>query len=186
MILDTEQPRKATAKWFWKHEHNESRRFVPMPNGGSEESVRITKSVQSGVTVDVLPFFTTEPSAAVGTGAQSDISWQFFFDSDEVELFVEQLVRIDEKGDHLEATYQLFDRVDRLLSNREFAKCDKILMQASAKINRLSSFLMRSFLSITVAAKHKLTIRRAFFLQIQSRMRILRGEKADRILEGLE
>jgi hypothetical protein len=71
------------------------------------------------------------------------------------------------------ATDKVFDTIDRLLCEGRDEVCDLIL--ASVDVARLPTALMRSFLTITAAAKESLPARRGLFLKIEREMSLKRG-----------
>jgi hypothetical protein len=80
------------------------------------------------------------------------------------------------------ATDKVFDTIDRLLCEGQEEVCDQIL--ASVDVARLPTALMRSFLTITAAAKEKLPARQALFREIECEMTRLRGPDVTRRLLG--
>src|SRR5258707_15637905 len=64
-------------------------------------------------------------------------------------------------GDLQSATDTIFETIDRLLLDGAFTVCNEILR--CVDVRRLPTALMRSFLTITAAAKDKLPARSAFY-----------------------
>jgi hypothetical protein len=85
------------------------------------------------------------------------------------------------------ATDRIFDYIDRLLcggSEDSIPVCDEILRRV--EVARLPTTLMRSFLTITAAAKDRLPARQAFFTIVEQEMIRQKGaEKAKRLLCNL-
>jgi hypothetical protein len=101
-----------------------------------------------------------------------------------IDKLLDEVYYLAGRDDLQEATDKIFDTIDRLLIGGEFAACNEILRRVD--VSRLPSALMRSFLTITAAAKDKLPARKAFYDQVFSEMTRLRGaEKAQRLLGQL-
>jgi hypothetical protein len=98
--------------------------------------------------------------------------------------FLEEVYTLATLGDFQEATDEIFQTIDRLLLDGAFTVCNEMLRRAD--IRKLPLPLMRSFLTITAAAKDKLPARKSFYSQVLSEMRRLKGEdKAQRLLGKL-
>jgi hypothetical protein len=99
----------------------------------------------------------------------------------EVDDFLLEVYRLDASGDLQSATDKVFEYIDRLLVSKLFDVCTEILKRVN--IERLSTALMRSFLTITFAAKDQIEERGAFFLRVEKEMIARRGpEVAKRLL----
>jgi len=100
-----------------------------------------------------------------------------------IDEFLEEvyhLAAVDLQG----ATDKIFETIDRLLLEGAFTVCNEILRRV--EVRRLPTALMRSFLTITAAAKDTLPARSAFYDQVLSELIRLKGnEKAQRILGQL-
>ncbi len=102
----------------------------------------------------------------------------------EIGNLLNQVYRLDASGDTQVATDKVFDYIDRLLSSQMFEICDEILKQV--KVDRLSTSLMRSFLTITFAAKDHLNERTEFYKKVEEQMTSKRGpEVTKRLLSRL-
>lgn len=98
--------------------------------------------------------------------------------------FLECVCRVAAAGDLQGATDRVFDYIDRLLSAESFGVCNAILGRVD--VLKLPSALLRSFLTITDAAKEKLPARRAFYDQaFQEMMRLKGHESAQKLLGNL-
>lgn len=98
--------------------------------------------------------------------------------------FLEGIYRLVELDDLQGATDSIFETIDRLLLEGRFAVCDEILRRVDMR--RLPTALMRSFLTITSAAKDKLPSRHAYYEQVFKEMSRLEGnEIAHRIFGPL-
>jgi hypothetical protein len=97
-----------------------------------------------------------------------------------IERFLSGIYRLGSTGDLEGATDRIFDVIDRLLSASLYEVCDKILKQVS--VDRLPTALLRSFLTITAAAKDRLEERPAFFKRVETEMIGKRGEDTARRL----
>jgi GNAT superfamily N-acetyltransferase len=101
-----------------------------------------------------------------------------------IATFLEEVYELARVNDLESATDRIFDFTDRLLCDGYFSACDDILR--TVDVDKLPTALMRSFLSITAAAKEKLPSRPALFLKIEQKMIERRGaEKARKILANL-
>jgi hypothetical protein len=101
-----------------------------------------------------------------------------------VDTFLAEVYSLAGIGDTDAAGDKVFDFLDRLLCDGFFTVCDEILGRVEVK--RLPPTLMRSFLSITAPARHKLPSRKTLYKQIEKRMIELRGpEKTRRIIGNL-
>lgn len=98
----------------------------------------------------------------------------------EIGNLLNQVYRLDAGGDTQAATDKVFDYIDRLLSSQMFKICDEILKQV--KVERLSTSLMRSFLTITFAAKDHLRERTEFYRKVEEQMTRKRGPEVTRRL----
>jgi len=98
--------------------------------------------------------------------------------------FLAQLYQLDAAGDLQSATDKAFDYIDRLLSLGMFGVSNEILKRV--QVERLSTSLMRSLLTITFAAKRHLQDREDFFEQVEKEMTSRRGpEVTTRLLSRL-
>jgi hypothetical protein len=101
-----------------------------------------------------------------------------------IDEFLQEVYSLAVREDWQGATDQIFETVDRLLLEGAFTVCNEILRHVD--VRRLPTALMRSFLTITAAAKDKLPARQAFYHQVLSEMIRLKGnEKAQRLLGQL-
>ena len=96
--------------------------------------------------------------------------------------FLEQVYRLDSSNNLQAATDKVFDYIDRLLSLGIFDVCNEILKRA--QVERLSTALMRSLLTITFAAKRHLRDREDFFERVEKEMTIKRGPDVTNRLLG--
>jgi len=103
----------------------------------------------------------------------------------QIEDFLEEVYRLGDLNDLQGATDRVFKYIDDLLLAGAFPVCNEILERADVK--RLSTALMRSFLTITAAAKEKLPARVAFYRDAFAEMVRLKGDadKARRLLGRL-
>ncbi len=98
--------------------------------------------------------------------------------------FLEDVYKLAEINDLDGATDRIFDFMDRLLCDGLFGVCDEVLR--TVDVARLPTALMRSFLSITSAAKQKLPSRVALYRKTEKKMVELKGvEKTQRIIGKL-
>jgi hypothetical protein len=105
-------------------------------------------------------------------------------DSVEIDQFLDRVHRLDRAEDLQAATDQVYDLFDRLLSEQAFEICDRVLMQVD--VGKFSTSLLRSFLTITAAAKGQLKARAGFFTQVEAEMIRQRGaETTKRLLSRL-
>lgn len=99
--------------------------------------------------------------------------------------FLGRVYRLAELNDLEGATDKVFRFIDNLLLGGDFHTCNEILRQADVK--QLPSSLLRSFLTITAAAKDKLPARADFYQEAFAEMVRLKGEeKAHRLLGPLK
>jgi hypothetical protein len=92
------------------------------------------------------------------------------------EKFLEEVYRLGELNDLEGATDRAFRYMDDLLLEGAFPVCNEILKRLDVK--RLPTALMRSFLTITAAAKAKLPARKAFYTQAFAEMVRVKGDAA--------
>ena len=115
--------------------------------------------------------------------ASKPIPLEEIFDR-EIEDFLDQVYRLGAAGDLQTATDKIFDNIDGLLVSRSFEMCDRILRHVM--VDRLPTALMRSFLTITVAAKDKLKEREGFVRRVEKAMISKRGpETTKKLLQRL-
>ena len=104
---------------------------------------------------------------------------------DDTGRFLERVYQAVTRGDVDRATDEVFDRMDGLLEEGNFAACDCILQQAD--LDRLDSNLMVAFLVITLPAREHLRERGAFYRGVERILTRDRGTEAvEKILRGLE
>lgn len=102
----------------------------------------------------------------------------------QIEEFLEKVYMLVALNDEQGATDLVFDYFDRLLSDGASTACDAVLRKVD--VDRLSTSLMRSFLSITAAAKRKLPSRIGLYWEIKQAMFRLKGPvKTERLLGRL-
>ena len=112
-----------------------------------------------------------------GTGA---VSGEVIF----IDEFLDKVYGLAALGNLQEATDTIFETIDRLLLNGEFTLCSEILRGVDER--RLPTALMRSFLTITAAAKDRLPARKALYAGVLSEMIRLKGDEiAQRLLGRL-
>ena len=98
--------------------------------------------------------------------------------------FLAVVYYLDAAGDLDNATDRLFDYIDRLLHVGMFEIVNEILRQV--QVQKLSTSLMRSLLTITLAAKRHLKDREEFFERVEKEMTDRRGTAiTDRLLGRL-
>ena len=98
--------------------------------------------------------------------------------------FLALVYQLDATGDVQTATDRLFDYIDRLLHLGMFEIVNEVLKQV--RVEKLSTSLMRSLLTITVAAKRHLIDRDEFYERVEREMTNRRGpDMAKRLLGRL-
>ncbi|MBL8797572.1 MAG: hypothetical protein JNM56_26970 [Planctomycetia bacterium] len=101
-----------------------------------------------------------------------------------IRTFLMEVYSLSQIGDTDSAGFKIFDFLDRVLTDGFNAVCDNIL--GMVDVEKLDTKLMRSFLSVTLAAKQKLPSRAALYGRIERKMMQLRGpEKTRRIIGSL-
>src|SRR5262249_38546628 len=116
-------------------------------------------------------------SADVAESASEAIEPEF-----QTSEFLDQMYALIKMKEYDEATDELFDVIDRLLSKGDFLTCNEILRQLD--LEPLPTRFMRSVLTITYAAKEKLASRNNLYLRIQERMVEQKGEEMTKRLIG--
>jgi hypothetical protein len=96
--------------------------------------------------------------------------------------FLDEVYALAGTSDLDTASDRIFDFVDRLLCDDQFDACDDVLEMVD--VEKLPTTLMRSFLSITAAAKGKLPSRPALYRKIEQRMIELKGAEKTRTILG--
>jgi hypothetical protein len=99
-----------------------------------------------------------------------------------IEDFLDEVYRLASLNDIEGATDRIFDHIDRLLSDGAFIVCDEILRRVD--VEKLPTALMRSFLTITAAAKDKLPWREALYQKVERKMIQLKGEEKTKRIIG--
>lgn len=103
----------------------------------------------------------------------------------EFDGFLSEVYSLCAIGESDVARNRISGRMDYLLSENSFSYCDAILFQVDPR--RLSSGVMRHFLSCTEWVKLRLPSRAALYYRIRERMILLRGEeKTDKIIGNLK
>lgn len=101
-----------------------------------------------------------------------------------IEKYLEEIYELAAEGFIEEATDLIFDGIDDLLCESSFLTVDEILQKV--EVSKLPTTLMRSFLTITVAAKDLLPSRPKLYIEIWNKMEGIKGrEKTQQILGGL-
>lgn len=131
-----------------------------------------------------LPEVTGTGTAPTGENPRGWVTVAVSGERQRIEKFLEAVYKLAELGDLQGATDEIFETVDQLLLDEKFGYCNKIVSRID--LHRLPTALMRSFLTITAAAKDKLPARRTFYEQVLKEMIRLKGnEKAQRLLGQL-
>ena len=99
-----------------------------------------------------------------------------------IEGFLETVYSLARSNDIESATDRIFDHIDKLLCDRVFVLCDEILQRVD--VEELPTALMRSFLTITAAAKNELPSRKALHQKIERKMLQSKGEEKTKRLIG--
>ena len=97
---------------------------------------------------------------------------------------LERMYQLVEEGRTDTALDVLFDHIDDMLCNGEFQKCDDGIQQID--LERLDTNLLVGVLSITLAAREKLTRRAQVVQAIRKRLEILAPGRVEPLTEGLE
>ncbi|WP_428265089.1 hypothetical protein [Haliangium sp.] len=82
-----------------------------------------------------------------------------------------------------EAIDILFDHIDELLSEGQFARCDSVLR--AIDLDRLDTNLVVAVLSITLSAADELPHRARLLSRAEKRLSVLAPERVERLLHGL-
>jgi len=96
--------------------------------------------------------------------------------------FLEEVYRLAATNDIEGTTDYIFDQIDKLLCNGDFAVCDGILKNLD--VERIPTTIMRSFLTITATAKTNLPSRGVLYQNIEHKMTVLKGEEKTRRIIG--
>ena len=94
--------------------------------------------------------------------------------------FLAQVYQLDAAGEVQAATDNVFDYVDKLLSIGMFDVVNEILKRV--RVQKLSTSLMRSLLTITFAAKRHIMEREDFFERVETEMISRRGTEVTKRL----
>jgi hypothetical protein len=98
--------------------------------------------------------------------------------------FLGEVYRLDASNPSA-ATDRVYDHIEQLLYEGSFKVCDQILERID--VDRLSTALMRSFLTITAPARDELKARSDLYTRIQKAMIGRIGEeKTGRLLSRLD
>ena len=95
-----------------------------------------------------------------------------------VDDFLTEVYALDNSGQSQLATLRAFDYLEGKLFVGEFEFCDRVL--AKADVARLSTSLMRAFLTITAASKDKLFARPDFYSRVDVAMSRVRAPRLPR------
>jgi hypothetical protein len=99
--------------------------------------------------------------------------------------FLGEVYRLDASKDLGAATDRVYDHIEQLLYEGSFNVCDQILERVD--VDRLSTALMRSFLTITAPASDELKARNDLYARIKTAMIDRIGEeKTRRLLSRLD
>jgi hypothetical protein len=94
--------------------------------------------------------------------------------------FLEEIYRFEKLGESQVAAFKVYDHIEKLLHVGAFGLCNTLLERVDAA--KLTTSLMRSFLTITFLAKDRLPARASLFTSIQGEMTRIRGEEITRRL----
>jgi hypothetical protein len=98
--------------------------------------------------------------------------------------FLQEVYALSANHDLGGATDRIFGHIDSLLCLGNFPRCNAILKQI--ELEKLPATLMRSFLTITAAAKDKLPARKALYDRVVTEMTRLKGRvNTERLLSRL-
>lgn len=98
--------------------------------------------------------------------------------------WLETVYRMCERNKNRAAIDTVFDKVERLLYDSEFASCDALLRLVD--IHRINRSVVISILSITWAARNFLPYRNKFVEEVEYMLTWQVGkERAERLLAGL-
>lgn len=101
-------------------------------------------------------------------------------------IFLRELLDQVKVGDQDKATDLLYDKFHDLLSDADHAACDEIMRQATFNTHKLTTSLMRSFLSLTFKDRKFLQYRPAFYKRAHAEtLRRQDKERTDRLLGHL-
>jgi hypothetical protein len=98
----------------------------------------------------------------------------------EADEFLEGVYQLDKLGETQLASFRVFDQIESFLYEGAFPVCNSLLERIV--VTRLSTSLMRSFLTITFPAKDKLPSRATLFGHIEREMTRIRGAEITRRL----
>ncbi len=110
-------------------------------------------------------------------------SWLASFTKPPSEDFLDRSRRLDERGQTDAALDIIFDQIDEMLLEGEFARVDHFLRAAS--VADLSVDILLGVLTATLPAKTRLANRPAFFAKVEQTLRY-RGQCQDGLLVGLQ
>jgi hypothetical protein len=96
--------------------------------------------------------------------------------------FLNEVYSLDDSGQSQLATLSVFDYLEGKLFVGEFEFCDRVLEKAD--VARLSTSLMRAFLTITAASKANLSARPDFYSRVDVAMSRVRGAEITKRLIG--
>ncbi len=94
----------------------------------------------------------------------------------------DEVYLLDNAGETQRATYPVFDFLELQLFAGEFQFCDEVLEQAD--VARLSTSVMRAFLTVTAPARSKLASRPAFYARVHAAILHARGVETTQRLIG--
>ena len=99
-----------------------------------------------------------------------------------VDDFLKEVYSLDNSGQSQLATLRVFDHLEGKLFVGEFEFCNRVLEKAD--VARLSTSLMRAFLTITAASKASLSARPDFYCRVDVAMSRVRGAEITKRLIG--
>lgn len=111
--------------------------------------------------------------------------WQWNEDGELIpsnEVFISSVYLLDATGERDACTDRIFQHIDSLLLDGKFEQCDRLLREI--ELSYLTTSAMRSFLTITHAAKDKLPSWYTFYLSVRRHMIPLKDRKGTQKLIG--
>jgi Cdc6-like AAA superfamily ATPase len=100
--------------------------------------------------------------------------------------FVEKIIALEENNQIGLATATLYEEIDKLLREDKFDTVDDYIAEFNDLINQITTFLARSILSITFAAKSKLKNRSTFWENCINREDWFRSGRGQKLFGGLK
>lgn len=141
--------------------------FREASDGRCFESARFPSSVTSTPSYKVWHSIVLAPRVLASGGAEATAQ-RLVSREDPAMRFLDKVYRLDAANQLSDAADLVYDHLEQLLHEGAHEACDRIL--GMVEVDRFSTAMMRSFLTVTAPAKSKLKCRSELYARIEKAM----------------